>query len=496
MTKKAQEEAKRGGGYLHVPAQEDEDDIIKEAGAEIDEETGELVVDEEKIRELGAIDPETVRENRRIASVANKQKRGKKRVSFGTDDPLVKYDGLLKSWGPNSIYVTVKRLTGSQVIQQIRSCPRSGMDLYDAVMAIHGQHPEAEYELSFKSTDGHQYRGTGRITLPDTRPPSQQGQPMNHNPYYPPGAPQQASQAGFDPNSFLAMQRQMFEMMQTMQQRTSGAPLAAPSSPPLPVTPGDPNSFLAMQRQLFEMMQMMQAQLSPGAAPIPPMAPPAPSSPLAEQISLFRQLFEMVQAMQPPQAQPRGPARSPYYPQGEPNGRPYYPPQQQPQRQQSPTESFRETMGVVRQALSLRDELDSILPDRHGGHDETRADDENSPIRVVDTGRGKLVYGNEDGALRGWDSFLTNLPEMLKWGGEQMDKISKTAAERQRREQPQQRLPPGYVEVGPDYEPPPGYVAVQVDPSQEELPPPPENIPPPIQSNPSPRGWVIPGSEE
>jgi hypothetical protein len=80
------------------------------------------------------------------------------------------------------------------------------------------------------------------------------------------------------------------------------------------------------------------------------------------------------------------------------------------------------------------------------------------------------------------------LPDVLKWVGEQHETIQKAHAE-QRREQAPKVLPPGYVEVGPGYQPPPGYVAVPVDPPQEApqgaqqqpLPPPPAEMPPPIQ---------------
>jgi hypothetical protein len=161
-------------------------------------------------------------------------------------------------------------------------------------------------------------------------------------------------------------------------------------------------------------------------------------------------------------------------------------------------------MGTLRRALAIREELDSLLGDRqHGGGqhlEETSSQDPDSPIEVVDTGNGRIIYGREDGNIRGWDTLLINLPDMLKKGGEFVDKISKTAAaERQRRERAtEQQLPQGYVRVTEGYEPPEGYVAVPVAPApqpqarEQDLPPPPAHVPPPIEAEdepPPPRGW-------
>ena len=116
-------------------------------------------------------------------------------------------------------------------------------------------------------------------------------------------------------------------------------------------------------------------------------------------------------------------------------------------------------------------------------------DDDDNPIKIVDTGRGKLAVNKSDGALRWVETGMMALPDLLKWLGEQHQVIQEANKERQRPRR--QQLPPGYVEVGPDYHPPPGFTAVPVE-QEEELPPPPEHMPPPVQEPPARRAWGAP----
>lgn len=505
-----------------TPAQQDEADVLEEVGAVRDEETGDLVVDEATVRELGAVDATSVRENRRLDRVVQKKRAGEKDVPFNTKDPIVIYGSLLRYWTPDSIDITVKRLLGGATTMLSR--PINGAALYEAIVHFHGQHAETEYEIKFTSSG--KYQGIGRITMPDTRPAGQQGQPVYHQPpppQYPP--PQQAAQLPYvgsvapqapppasDP---MAMMNQMFQLFQQMQASVQPPPQPQfqpppPAMPPMPSPQANPAEAMAWMQQAFGMLQKMQQGTTPAQVVVQPAPPPPPASPaggIAETMVVMKQMFEMFQSMQPPPPRPepfRG-GRPPYYPDrgGPPSSfspdgqRPQH--QQQPQRQLTMAEQFKESIGVVRTAVGVIEEMDSLLPGR-GGQQEAASmldmDDDDNPIKIVDTGRGKLAVNKSDGALRWVETGMMALPDLLKWLGEQHQVIQEANKDRQRPRR--QQLPPGYVEVGPDYRPPPGFTAVPVE-QEEELPPPPEHMPPPIQESPARRAWgapVIPDQQE
>lgn len=499
-----------------TPSQEDEADILEEVGGERDD-GGELIVDEDVIQAVGAVDAASVRENRRMENVVKKKRGGMKGVVFNTDDLLTKYEGIIKEWPPNTLDISVKRLTGTAVTHTILSRPRSGVELYEAIKGVHGQYEEAQYEVKFLDSNQKQYRGTGRITMPDTRPVGQQGQPVQQ-PYYPPngapppGYPPQAQpwQPPQHPTTAqppivqatdpIAMMRQMFDMFQTMSQRPQPQ-TSAPAALTPQVNPTDP---MAMMKQMFEMFQQTQGGAVPPPAPQPVVIapPPSPPQPVIDPMAMMTQMFELFTKMQASMAprQALGPRPS-YYPQGDrgeapPYARPAYQgregPPAPPQRQLTAAEQFRESMGVVRSAVSVVEEMRSMLPGQEQQESFSPPDDDDSPVVVTETGVGKvkLIHSKSDGSLRWAETGATLLPDLLKWIGEQREAIQKETAERRQRQQPQrQQLPPGYVEVGPDYTPPPGFVAVPVD--QQDLPPPPENVPPPIQSSPR-AAWGAP----
>jgi hypothetical protein len=487
----------------YTTTQQDDADILVEAGAERDEETGDLVVDEETVRELGAVDATSVRENRRLDRVIQKKREGKKDVPFNTKDPIVIYGSLLRYWTPDSIDITVKRLLGGATTMPK---PINGAALYDAVVYFHGQHAETEYEIKF-TTSG-RYLGTGRITIPDTRPTGQQGQSVQQ-PYYPNGGappgytqvapppwqppPQQQAttptmQATPSASDQMAVMSQMFELFQRMQ--AAKAPQPQFQVPPTGVAP--PTDPAAMMSQMFEMFQKMQGQVV--AAPVQPQfvappqpAPPPPPQPVVDPMAMMTQMFDLFQKMQSSMrsaAEP-GPSafRRPQYDASHrEGGPPRYQgppgPPQAPQRQPTMAEQFRESIGVVRSAMGVVQEMESMLPGREQESPGLPADDDDSPVRVIDTGPAKIVVNKSDGSTRIWETGMANMDKIFKWVGEQHEVIQKAHAAKQ---QPQrQQLPPGYVEVGPGYTPPPGYVAVPVEEQQEDLPPPPANVPPPV----------------
>lgn len=334
----------------------------------------------------------------------------------------------------------------------------------------------------------------------------------------PPGYPQQPWQspqpqptppAQFVPQATdpMAMMGQMFQLLQQMQAavpqpQVQFQPPPAMSSPQ--VTPTDP---MAMMTQMFEMLRKMQGQVVPPAVPQPQFQPAptaaAPQQPVVDPMVMMTTMFDLFQKMQSSMrsaAEP-GPSsfrRPPYSPQGDrgeggpsryqgPPG-----PPQLPQRQLTMAEQFRESISVVRQAASVIQEMETMLPGREQDMPGVQADDDDSPVRVIDTGPAKIVVNKSDGSTRLWETGMANMDKIFKWVGEQHEVIQKAHAAKQ---QPQRQLPPGYVEVGPGYTPPPGFVAVPEDPLQHEqespLSPAPENIPPPIGSS-SSRTWGAP----
>lgn len=319
-----------------TPAQQDEADIVAEVGAERDEDIGELVADEERIRALGAVDAESVRENRRLKDIVNKKRGNVKGVPFNAGDLLTKYETLIKFWPVNTIDISVKRLTGSPVQQMIVSRPRSGVELYEAIKAIHGQYEEAKYELKFFDNNSKEFRGNGQITMPDTRAAAspQQGQPMQHNPYNPygtppPGYPGYPPGYGMPPTGYppsYAAQPGYPPQQQPPQQQAPQAPQQAPQQQPptVQVMPSsfDPHQMMSMMDQMFQMFRQMQSAAQPPPQPpppsphlqyppmpvpmpmqqMPPMPPPQASP--AEQMAWMQQAFEMFRQFQSSQQPP------------------------------------------------------------------------------------------------------------------------------------------------------------------------------------------------
>ncbi len=125
--------------------------------------------DEDKTLALGAIDVNSIREHNRLAEVVRKKRASDKNVSFDTGDLLVKYEYMLKIWPANTLNIFVKRLTGIPVQQIITTRPSSATELFNALELLHGQCKEAEYEIKIADVNTKQFRGMGRIVMPDTR---------------------------------------------------------------------------------------------------------------------------------------------------------------------------------------------------------------------------------------------------------------------------------------------------------------------------------------
>lgn len=574
MPRKRRNAAEREATGPSSPTQEDEADVLAEVKAKPDE-SGDLIADEEDVLEAGAVDAETIRENRRVGDIVAKHRGNVKGVPFNVGDVLHKYAALLELWPANTIDVQVKRTTGTPVQHVIISRPRSGAELYDAIMKVHGTHEEAEYEIRFFDTNGKRYRGIGRITMPDTRAAAPQGQPMQpfypgYPPGYPPppaGAPWPQPAPGYPPpappppgypptaaatapasqpmpqqppvvvqapggptmESMLASFKQMHELMQTMQGHAPGVqppPQQPPAAPPPPSTL-DPQSMMAWMRQMYELVQSMTQPPAAGAppSPPPPQTPPPLANPMMAMMPPFNpppgtmwvpgfgfipveQLMQVISGAPPSRpmmGRPQGAPGGWGGPRGPGAHRPpeWSPPPERepPPAPRSPKEQFQDAMTIVRSAVDAVQEFSGILPQSMGGGAPEPAaafEEDDSPVRVIDTGPAKIVVNKADGRLRFAETSFANMDKILKWMGEQGDKINERAV--QRRTEERRQLPPGYAEVGPGYQPPPGMVAVQVDPESfhaeqsSPLPPPPTNVPPPIQS--ARRAWGSPTSFE
>lgn len=564
----------------------DENAIIEELGAEPlnpDDPNGPMEVDEEKVREIGALDPESVMVNRRNQDVINRKKGGEKHISFSDPEILTKYEEVIKIWPLNTITILVKRLTGTQATFHIDTQPRTAAELYAALMNIHGRREDTTYDVILRDSYKKEQRGSGRITLPSTLDephPPMQGQIMNQQ--LPPGyvlaqpVPQQQQpqapqpvvqvmpaapapqQPGTDP---VAMLKQMMEMMKVMQpqQQQPQMPVAAPqvvAAPPPPQPPQDPN--LAMIMQMMEMMKTMQGQqqVAPPPPPTPvvvqPAAPaqsPDVSAITTAMMAMMKQMFEMMRSMQPPPAAapvsspadeyrppyrgPRPPAYGPRPYEGGPRsyeGGPAYGPRsyegggygpqpqppQPPVRQRTAAEEFREAATLINTAVDIANRFSPQQQQEQQQHPFMEEGDD-SPVRVIDAGPAKLVLNKQDGSARIWETGWANSDRIFKGVSDILERLQKNAMANQQQQPPQQQqrqqLPPGYVEVGPGYQPPQGFVAVPVDqiPQQAQqaqyaqqsgLPPPPTNLPPTIdQAPPEPQrpAWgmpTIPGEEQ
>jgi hypothetical protein len=526
-------------GKLSTPLQQDESDILDEVGAERDEETGEFVADEEEVKRLGALDPATVLENRRKDTIVGKKRANQKNVTLNSGDVLENYETLLRIWPSNSIIIYVRRLTGPPTQNVINNYPRSGVELYTALLGIHGSREVSEYEVNFQDASTRQYRTKGRITLPDTRPAPQQGAPMQPPYGYPPGYPLPPGYppppAGYPPQGYppppapqaaapgvpppppvvhvnappapdlganVEILRQILSLAQTMQPPAPApAPSVAPPQPVLPPPPAtsDPNAML-----VYLVQQLIAARAAPAPVPVtapvatpvhePPQGPPGHI--WVEQLRTWVPLESLARALAPA---PRGPGPSQgggggYPPpggayRGREEGRPYYSqPPPQPQRERSPVDQLREAVTLLRTVSNLTQEVGEILP---GGREElgpapTPTPDD--PVRFMKVGDINMGFDPESGGFRPWETLTANADKIIKTVNEQ---IVKPIQERQHPRSSQRRVHPpvpGVVTMMPGDEPPPGYVAVPVD----QLPPAPVDVPPPISSTPAAPPWGAP----
>lgn len=532
IRRKVSAERELRAGETGTPTEEDEADILEEVAAEHDEESGGLVADREKVLGVGAFDAESVRENRRREKISKKKRGNVDGVSFNTGETLGTYDSILTCYPTSQVEIRVRRLTGSEVMRLITSGPRDAAELYNALMEIHGVYDEAKYEVIFVDSVSKKWFGKTKITLPNTRPQTQQGQPpMQHQ--YPPGYPPQYAPPQYSPQppapvqqqqhpsapvvqfapppsvDPMALMQQTFDLFQRMQAsmqpppqpyQTAPAPMMMPPPPPQSSNPADQMAWMENAMRLFQQMQQAATfpAMQPAHAPQPPQqtqsGPPGPPPRGMRWIWVHPYGFAL-EAEQPaaPPERPvnpmfRGP-RPGYDPHGDRPYQPQQPPQQQ--RPQTLADQLRESVASTRATVEAMQEISSLLPG-YGGQQEAPEPvaDDDSPVQVVNMGPARGVINKHDGSTRWGETIVANLPDIFKWVGEQHKMIQDKAERRQQQEHPPVRqLRPGEVEVMPGQQPPQGYTFVPVE-QEEGLAPPPEHVPPPI-STPR-RTWEAP----
>src|ERR1700733_322604 len=133
-----------------------------------DEPNGLMTADEEKVREAGALDLESIRANRRNLETIKRKEGGETRLPFGDPNVCMKYENVITTWPLNTIAIVVNRLTGTPAQYHITTQPKNGIELYNELKTLHGRREETTYELLFRDSYKKEYRGSGRITLPST----------------------------------------------------------------------------------------------------------------------------------------------------------------------------------------------------------------------------------------------------------------------------------------------------------------------------------------
>jgi hypothetical protein len=535
-----------------------EEDIMTELDGEPldpDDPESPIMIDEDKAREMGALDAESVRINRQSKEVVERKIANEKSVPFAEINPLLKYEQVIKTYGLEGISIIVTRLD-RQTTETIHTKPKTAQELYTILMALHGRREQTTYDLIFYDSTNQMRRGKSRITLQSTieeTPP--QVQPMNpHYPFngYPPQPgyaqqplpvpppPQQPTPPGLDVAGIMAMQKQMMDMVLAMQR---GQPIPPPSVQPLPMQPIsvpqasppqgglDVAGIMAMQKQMMDMILAMQGQHhQPVQQPPPPVQPPLvqqSQSPdiMTMMMAMQKQTLEMVLAMQRAASPParestpyrdpapyRGPAYgprpSPRYTEEDPDV-PAYGPRSAyggppaygapPPKPKTAHEEMRDAVSLLNMVTKMSDELRGPQQQQQPEYAGVSDDEDDNPVRVVETGKAKIVFDKKTGSARAFETLWANLPELTKFAGEQFNNLQKNAvAAQQQKQQQRQQLPPGYVELTPGYQPPPGMVAVPVDhvpgvSGGEQFPEPPANLPPPISSDEMPKpAWKNP----
>ena len=140
-------------------------------------------------KRVGAVNAEAVASNRRRKQVLQRKLAGEKNVPWGEQDACLLYDDIIVVWPPQHLLVHVTRIAGgSRTSEYLRSQPRNGMELHDAIkQQIHGRAPEAEYQIVFRDRAGKEERGRGSVLMPSTE--SDVIMPPMPIPQPPPAAP-------------------------------------------------------------------------------------------------------------------------------------------------------------------------------------------------------------------------------------------------------------------------------------------------------------------
>lgn len=214
-----------------------------------------------RARKIGALNSEAASRNKALARTVQRKVNGEVNVAWDTDNVVDLFESISLAYPMNSISAYVTQLTPQNIEHAPVRCQafKSGAEFYDQLSRVHGKQGQATYEVRFRDTQNKLYRGTARITMPDTtdqeftmagqQPPHGYPPPHGYYPYpYQPPPPQYPYAPAPQPYA---------PPPQPAQHMNPSVP--AQPAPPPPQTAGiqDP-ALAALMAQLFQRIDAVQ----------------------------------------------------------------------------------------------------------------------------------------------------------------------------------------------------------------------------------------------
>jgi len=436
-------DGRRDGRRHRGVAAPPEHEIVDELSEEI-EDNGETraVANEETVKREGALNAEAVQSNRRRKSIENKKRGGAGTVPWNESRAPLLYDDIIALYPPNTLMIYVERLSGTLASWYLYGQPKSGHELYQAILKqCHGRKEETEYRVVFRDAQRKFERGIGRLTLPSTLddatlpvqpqgmgmpngvPPANYGQqngygqPNGYPPQQPPqnnGYPQQQQPP---PQNYPQQAPQFAQQpMQPMQPQYAGH------------SPQETQVLLDMQRQIAEMSGRVTAYLTQQPMQTPPQQDQ--HRPIYDRPSPRYNGSVVPPAPQPPPQQAMQPPPGMYHVPGfgfvptaklmEAMG--VVGPQQQqapaapPQPPRNAADEFRSAIGLMTTVADAARTVQSIFPSAASAPAAPAArEDDDLPMKTIKYGDFNTVVNKEDGSLRIPDTIAANGEKILGW---------------------------------------------------------------------------------
>lgn len=462
---------------------ESESEIIDEMGGE-DIEGERVEVDEEKIKEAGAMNAEAVQSNRRRKSIQDKKRGGVAGVAWNEQRAPLLYDDILGLYPANTLLIFVERLTGTPATWYLYGQPKGGGDLYNAVrQQCHGRREETEYRVVFRDAHKRFDRGIGRLVIPNTlddsslsvspqNAPLPGGTPPGSTVYGTPsqGAP---SQGNYQQPAYLHGQQDP-RYAPPPQYGPQPQPQPQYQQPQYPQQPQQDNGpLMEIQRQIAELNGRMMAILSQPAAQQPaPALPPQINMTMPPSVAPLPAPASAQPQVQPPAGMFHIPgfgfvptARLFEALSGAPGVAPALQvaaaaaPQAIARPAPSASEQFRDAIGLIKTAVDAASTMQSILPQPAPLIPTVQEKEEDeSQTKIMQLGDIKAVVNKADGNVRLVDTALANSDKIMSWidktrtqmqanamqaqGMQQMPQVPQQQAPQQLPQQPQVQQPP------------------------------------------------------